>query len=515
MTYLGAYAAAASWPADPAETDAGVRVRFAPAPSGDLHVGSARTALFNWLYARHTGGTFVLRVEDTDRSRVTDASFHAVQDALRWLGLDWDEGPGVGGPFAPYRQSERLETYADAAAQLQEQDAAYPCFCTQEEVKARNAAAGRLRPGYDGHCRDLDPGQVAAGREQGREPVLRFRVPAGTTTVTDVVRGQVTVDHAEIDDFTLTRRDGHPLYLLANTVDDALMGITHVVRGEDLLSAAPRQVLVLGALGVPAGRLPTYAHLPLIVGEDGKPLSKRHGDTAIEAFRAAGTLPAAMVNYLALLGWSPGEQEVLPTAELVARFDLARVSRNPARFDARKLAAVNGDKIRQLPAAELADRLLAALAAEHLLADPPTAAQVARVAVLVPLMQTRMDTVVAAVEQVAFLLVDDAGEPLPLVVEEAAAGRWLVPDQLPVLAAAAAALGSVQPWEPAALHAALEPALVEGLGLSRKKAFAGALRVAVTGRTVGPPLFESMVLLGREVVLRRLGEASARAGGGG
>ncbi|MDQ1671452.1 MAG: glutamyl-tRNA synthetase [Frankiaceae bacterium] len=341
--------------------DATMRTRFAPAPSGDLHVGNIRTALYSWSLARRHGGTFLLRVEDTDRSRVSDEAFDAALDVLRWMGIDYDEGPDLGGPDAPYRQSERLDVYAEAAGRLETSGAAYRCYCTPAELAERREQARKEKrpPGYDGRCRTLTDEQKAAFEAEGRTSVLRFRMPDGSTTWADLVRGEITIDHANVPDFALTRSDGHPLYLLAAGVDDVAMGLTHIVRGEDLVTATPRQLAIYAALGHPQDKWPAFAHLPLIVGNDNSPLSKRNGEVSIAWYRREGFLPEAMVNYLSLLGWSPGgDREFFGVDVLHTEFDLGRVSRNPARFDLKKLEAINGDWIRSLPEADFAARIL-------------------------------------------------------------------------------------------------------------------------------------------------------------
>ena len=355
-----------------------VRVRFAPSPSGDLHVGNVRTALYDWAFARSTGGTFVLRIEDTDRTRVTPEYIGSAQDTLRWLGLDWDEGPAVGGPFGPYLQSERMDIYAEWVDRFLKDGHAYHCYCSQEELAERRQAARKAGgpSGYDGHCRDLTPGQVAAYQAEGRQPVVRFKMPPGSTTFTDLVRGEVTFDHAHVPDFTLTRADGTPLYTLAVAVNDVLMKITHVVRGEDLLSSTPRQIAVYRAMGVEEAQFPVFAHLPYVLGKDGQRLSKRNGVVSVNWYREQGFLPEAICNYLALLGWSPGEnREEFTMAEMAAEFDLARVNKNAAQFDVRKLEAINGDKIRALDPADFAARITPFLAGDGLVATPPTAAE--------------------------------------------------------------------------------------------------------------------------------------------
>src|SRR5918999_330440 len=342
-----------------------VRCRFAPAPSGQLHVGGARTALFNWLFARHLGGAFVLRVEDTEIGRVTEEAFLNLKSSLRWLGLDWDEGPDVGGPHAPYRQSERMAAglYAEVGDDLRGRGLAYPCYCTPEELEERRRAAmaGGEAPGYDGRCRRFV--------EEGRPAALRFAVPEGRdVTVPDLVRGDAHFPGADLRDFVILRSDGTPTYLLAAAVDDHRMGMTHVIRGEDLLPSTPRQMLLFEAFGADP---PRYAHLPLIVGPDRHPLSKRHGSVAVEAFREMGFLPEAMVNYLALLGWSsPDGEEVLSVDEMTQRFDLDRVSHNPAAFDVQKLEWMNGHYIRTLEHDDLAARVTDALAGSGLAVDP-------------------------------------------------------------------------------------------------------------------------------------------------
>ena len=483
--------------------DRTVRTRFAPAPSGDLHVGNVRTGLFSWAVARRFGGAFVYRIEDTDASRATDEAFHAAVDVLRWLGLDWDEGPVVGGPHTPYRQSERFEVYAGVAAQLQEQGAAYPCYCTPEEITARKGARGDKTPGYDGHCRTLDPSEAEGFRAEGREPIVRFRMPEGSTTWDDLVRGEITIDHKDVPDFTILRSNGHPLYMLAATVDDVLMGMTQIVRGEDLISATPRQMAMYTALGVAPEDFPQFAHLPLIVGDDNKPLSKRNGEVSIAWYRRHGFLPEAMLNYLALLGWSlDGEHEVFSVDEMVAAFDLTRVSKNPARFDIRKLEAVNGEHIRQLTEGDLAARLVPMLQAAGVMSDDPGEGEHALLREAIPLIQTRLNRLTDAPDMLGFLFADE------LEIDPAAAAKTLVGEVAHTLVAAKDALEPLDSWTTAAIEEALRAALVEGLGLKPKHAF-GPLRVAVTGRTVSPPLFESLELLGRERSLRRLSEAIA------
>jgi glutamyl-tRNA synthetase len=480
-----------------------VRVRFAPSPSGDLHVGNVRTALYDWAFARRTGGTFVLRIEDTDQTRVRPEYIESALDTLRWLGLDWDEGPGADGPYGPYLQSERLPVYAEWVSRFLADGHAYHCYCTPEELAQRRAAARAAGgpSGYDGHCRQLTPEQVAAYQAEGRRPVVRFRMPAGSTTFTDLVRGEVTFDHAHVPDFVLARADGAPLYTLAVAVDDVLMEITHVVRGDDLLSSTPRQLAVYRAMGVPDERFPVFAHLPYVLGPDGKPLSKRNGVVSVSWYRDEGFLPEAMGNYLALLGWSPGEnRELFTLADLAAEFDLARVNKNPAQFDARKLEAINGDKIRELKPADFAGRITPFLARAGLVADPPAAAQAELIAAAAPLIQERIGRLAEAPAMLGFLF---TGED-EFTVDSGDAARAFNGEAGQALAAAGEVLAGLPSWDTAAIEAALREALVDKLGLKPRAAFGGAVRVAVTGRRVGPPLFESIELLGRERTLGRL-----------
>jgi glutamyl-tRNA synthetase len=489
----------------------GVRVRFAPSPSGDLHVGNIRTALYDWAFARHTGGTFVLRIEDTDRSRVTTEYIASALDTLRWLGLEWDEGPEVGGPYGPYLQSERMDIYREWVQRLLADGHAYYCYCTTGELAARREAAraGGGPSGYDGHCRVLTAEQVKAYQAEGRMPVVRFRMPEGSTTFTDLVRGEVTFDHQHVPDFVLARADSSPLYTLAVAVDDVLMKITHVVRGEDLLSSTPRQIAVYRAMGVPEERFPVFAHLPYVLGKDGQRLSKRNGVVSANWYRQEGFLPEAIDNYLALLGWSPGDnREEFTLEEMAAEFDLARVNKNAAQFDVRKLESINGDKIRALDPADFVSRIIPFLQRAHVIGDPPSDAEVALVTAAAPLIQTRISRLTEAVGMLVFLF---AGAGFEVDAQDAA--KVLTPDAAPVLRAAEAALAEAEPWTAEVIEAALFAALVEpaGLGLKPRVAFA-PVRVAVTGHRVSPPLYESIQLLGRERTLARLAEAAKAAG---
>jgi len=462
-----------------------------------------RTALFNWAYARHTGGTFVFRIEDTDAARDSEESYDALLSALSWLGLTWDEGPVVGGPHGPYRQSERMDIYADVARRLLEGGFAYECFCSTEELEAarEKAMAEKRAPGYDGHCRNLTADQIAAYRAAGREAVIRLRMPDRDLTWDDLVRGPVTFAADQVPDYVLVRANGDPLYTLVNPVDDALMRITHVLRGEDLLSSTPRQIALyeaLAAIGVSDGTTPRFGHLPYVMGEGNKKLSKRDPESSLQMYRDEGYLPEALLNYLALLGWSMGEdREFFSPQELAAAFTLERVSPNPARFDLKKCTAINGDWIRTLQSEDLAERVIPFLERAGVVADPLPADQRAILMSAIPLIQERLDTLAQAVGMLSFLFVD------AVQIEPEAREAM----DVSVVSAALSALEPVSEWTALEIEAALRAALIDGLGLKPKVAFT-PVRIAVTGRRVSPPLFESMEILGREVSLARLRAAA-------
>ncbi len=484
-----------------------VRVRFCPSPTGNPHVGMVRTALFNWAYARHTGGTFVFRIEDTDSARDTETSYQDLLDALRWLGLDWDEGPEVGGPVGPYRQSQRLELYADVASRLQAAGLAYPCYCTPEELEYRREqarAAGRT-PGYERTCRDLTQAQRSTLEAEGRTSALRFRMADADWTWNDLVRGDVTFTREHVPDYVLVRANGDPLYTLTNPVDDALMGITHVLRGEDLLSSTPRQIALYQAfaqIGLGSGITPAFGHLPYVMGEGNRKLSKRDPESSLGMYREKGFLPEGLLNYLALLGWSPGEdREFFSLVEMAEVFDVARVNPNPARFDIKKCTAINADWVRAIKPSDLAERLEPYLVAAGLVEVGDEDAR-AVVAAAVPLIQERMQVLTEAVDLLRFLLVTEA----EFVVDPDEAQRSLTGEALVTLAATRSALLPVLEWTAETIEAALRLALIEGLGLKPKLAF-GPVRVATTGARISPPLFESLELLGRDRTLSRLAAA--------
>lgn len=473
---------------------------MAPSPTGSPHVGLVRTALFNWAFARHHGGTFVFRVEDTDKERSTDESYAAILDLFRWLGLDWDEGPEVGGPYAPYRQSERSEIYTDVLVRLRDGGFTYDCYCTPDEVAERRKASGSKVMGYDGFCRSLTDEKRQAFIDAGRQPVVRFRMPDGEITFDDLVRGDVTFHSDHVPDYALARANGDPLYTLVAPVDDALMKITHVLRGEDLLSSTPRQVALYDALiavGV-AETTPRFGHLPYVMGEGNKKLSKRDPEAHALAYRDQGFLPEGLLNYLALLGWAIGpDRDVFSLEEMVAAFDIADVNPNPARFDLKKAEAINAAHMRLLSIDEMTDRALPYLKAAGVVGDPVSDADTKLLELAMPLVAERINKLTEAADMLGFLFAssveydDDARKSLD---DEAARE---------VVTAARDALAGLEQWSTAAIEEALRSALVDGLGLKPRNAF-GPVRIAVTGSRVSPPLFESLELLGREASLSRL-----------
>lgn len=474
-----------------------VRVRFCPSPTGTPHVGLIRTALFNWAYARHTGGAFVFRIEDTDAQRDSEESYLALLDALRWLGMDWDEGPEVGGPYGPYRQSLRRDIYVDVIEKLLAAGEAYEAFSTADEVESRHIAAGRNpKLGYDNHDRDLTDEQRAAFRAEGRQPVVRLRMPDTDLTWVDLVRGETTFPAGSVPDFALTRGSGDPLYTLVNPVDDALMKITHVLRGEDLLPSTPRQLALYAALiriGV-AEMTPQFAHLPPVLGEGNKKLSKRDPQSNLFLHRERGFIPEGLLNYLALLGWSiADDRDIFGLDEMVAAFDVTDVNSNPARFDQKKADALNAEHIRMLDEAEFTRRL-AEFFATHGHRTGLDDAQFAEAAALV---QTRIVVLGDAWDLLKFL---DEGS---FALDEKSAGKELRPEAVPVLTAAVTALEGLAQWSTPQIEEALKAALIDGLELKPRKAF-GPVRVAATGSSVSPPLFESLELLGRDRSLDRL-----------
>ncbi|WP_253719922.1 glutamate--tRNA ligase [Brevibacterium renqingii] len=467
-----------------------------------------RTALFNWAYAKHTGGKFVFRIEDTDAARDSEESFGQVVEALKWLGLDWDEGIEVGGDNGPYRQSQRSEIYAEVIEKLKAGGHIYESYSTNEEVEARHRAAGRdPKLGYDGFDRDLSEEQKAAFRAEGREPVWRVRMPDEDITFTDLVRGEITFKAGSVPDYVVVRANGQPLYTLVNPVDDALMGITHVLRGEDILSSTPRQIALyesLKAIGV-AEATPEFGHLPYVMGAGNKKLSKRDPESNLFLHRENGFIPEGLINYLALLGWSIApDRDVFSVAEFTEAFDIHDVLPNPARFDVKKATAINADHIRLLEPTDFRDRLVPYLQAAEVLPAEPTDAQLAVLDQAAPLVQTRMKLLAEAPDLLAFLFTSDAD----LVIAED--GMKTLKDSAPeVLAASIDVLEGLEEWTTAKLEEVLSAKLVTEMEIKPRLAY-GPLRVAVSGRKVSPPLFESMEILGKDSSLKRLRALAAQ-----
>jgi glutamyl-tRNA synthetase len=483
-----------------------VRVRYAPSPTGIPHVGNIRTALFGWLFARHEGGSFIVRIEDTDQARYDEQALAGILESLRWLGLDWDEGPEVGGPHEPYFQSQRLEHYQRYARELIEGGHAYECFCSSERLDAMRAEQQRRKqpPRYDRLCRDLSEGEREAKRSEGSAPVVRFRTPLeGTTAFHDLIRGDIEFDNTTLDDFVMLKSDGYPTYHLAHIVDDRMMEISHVLRGDEWVASTPRHVLLYQALGWP---MPQVVHLPIILGPDKAKLSKRHGAVSALAYRDQGYLPEAMFNFLGLLGWSLDDHTVVISREqFIQHFSLERIGKNPAVFDLEKLTWMNGVYLRELPEARLAD-----LIAERLERDLPQSAPrpIDRETVrrLVPLIRERIKRLDEVADMTEGFFTDD----LPYTGSDLLGKRFK--DNTAVaqeaLRASKERIEALDAWEHAALEASLR-ALAEEREMKAGDLFM-LLRVAATGRAISPPLFESMEVLGRERCLRRLDEAVAR-----
>jgi len=480
-----------------------VRVRFAPSPTGHLHIGGARTAIYNWAFARRHRGTFVLRIDDTDPERSTEENVQAILRGMRWLGLDWDEGPEVGGEHGPYFQTQRASRYADGLERMKASGGAYACFCSAEELerKREEARAKGSYASYDRTCRGMSAEDSSARIAAGEPHVWRLAVPEGRGDIvfTDAVRGETSFSASDMDDFVLVRTDGTPTYNFATVLDDIDMLITHVIRGDDHLSNTPRQILVYEALGAD---VPTFAHLSMIWGPDGKRLSKRHGATSVEAYRDMGYLPEAIMNYLALLGWSlDGETTIIDANTLTENFSLERISKNPAIFDAEKLDWMNGTYLREMSAEQFVARMMPVLAEAGLADASDAETRPEWYAALAPLVSERVKRLDEIAPMVRFLFVDD------VAVEEAARDKVLGADgAAATLAAVATVLATVE-FRADEIQAALR-AVPESLGVKPKAVFQ-AVRVAVTGSTVSLPLFESLELLGRERALARITAAQA------
>ena len=485
-----------------------VRVRVAPSPTGDPHVGTAYMSLFNLAFARRRGGQFVLRIEDTDRARYVADSEQQIYDTLHWLGLDWDEGPDKGGPYAPYRQSERTESYRVHVDRLLADGHAYHCWCSTErlaEMREQQQRA-KLPTGYDRMCHGRTREQRAQLPGFSEAPVVRMLIPDDVPLVfEDVIRGEVKAPRP--DDQVIVKADGFPTYHLANVVDDHEMGITHVVRGEEWISSTPKHVLLYEWLG---WDVPAFAHMPLLRNTDRSKISKRRNPAArLSWFREQGYLPEALVNFLALMGYSqPDGEEIFSFEEMTTSFDWARVNTVGPVFDLDKLGWLNGHYVRELSVEDLAGRIVDHLVRRGLLPSEPSEEQRATVLAATPLVNERMQVLSEAEAMLGFLLVDEDA----FALDEGDAGKVLTADAAPVLGASIDALGALPTWDTASIEQALRSALVDGLGIKPKHAF-GPVRVAVTGRRVSPPLFESLELLGRERSLGRLRAGLAHAGG--
>ena len=495
-----------------------VRVRFAPSPTGKLHIGGVRTVVFAWLFARKMGGQFVLRIEDTDRKRYDPDAISTIMDGLRWLGLDWDEGPGleelqrvgvenaeayaVGGPYGPYIQSGRLEMYKQAAEDLIEQGAAYRCNCSSERLEqVREEQRARKKPPmYDRHCRDLPSDAVSPGEPH----VVRLKLPLrGKTVVPDAIRGDVVFKNSTLDDLVLLKSDGFPTYHLAVVVDDHYMGITHITRDDRWISTAPKRVLLYQALGWEA---PVLCHLPLVNGTDGRPLSKRHGSTSVVQFNELGYLPDALFNFLTFLGWAPGEgeeREIFSREELTGLFDLFRINKSPAVFSYKKLDWMNGVYIRNMSEADLLEQLLPFWQKAGLVSEPCPEQELDRLRPIVPLVQERLKRLSEIVELTAFLF----GEVETPSAESLTAKKMTAEQSLTALRRARSVLAEVEPFETEAMEAPMR-ALAGELGIKAGQLF-GIVRWAVTGQRVAPPLFGSLAIVGQELTLARLDAAEA------
>ena len=485
-------------------TGSDVRVRFCPSPTGTPHVGLVRTALFNWAYARHTGGKFIFRIEDTDAARDSEESYEQIIDALSWLNLDWDEGINVGGPHGPYRQSQRSDIYKEVIEKLKATGRVYESFSTPEEIEARNLAAGKdPKVGYDNFDRDLTEEQKAAFRAEGRLPALRVRVPDEDITFDDLVRGEITFPAGSFPDFVVVRPNGDPLYTLVNPVDDAIMQVTHVLRGEDLLSSTPRQIALYHAL-IDAGfttHIPRFGHLPYVMGEGNKKLSKRDPEANLFHHRDRGFIPEGLINYLALLGWSLShDRDVFSIQEMVKAFDVVNVNPNPARFDQKKADAINGDQIRLLSVEDFTARMIPYLQAGNVLSNDPTDVQLEILAAAAPLVQTRMNVLSEAPELLEFLFT-----PASQITYAEDALKGLPENSGEIVAASVGTLELIPEAEFThdRIQAALNETLIEGLELKPRIAF-GPLRTAISGRRISPPLFESMEILGKQDTIDRL-----------
>ncbi|MBA7466934.1 Glutamate--tRNA ligase [subsurface metagenome] len=481
-----------------------IRTRFAPSPTGFPHVGNIRTALFAWLFARHNGGSFIVRIEDTDVTRKVEGAVETILNSLRWLGLDWDEGPEVGGEYGPYFQSQRLDKYQAVARQLVEQGDAYYCYCSPQRLEEMRTEQSRRKqpPGYDRHCRESSQEERSRKEAEGITPVVRFKTPLeGQTKFNDLIWGEMVFENNTLDDFVLLKSDGYPTYHLANIVDDHLMEISHVIRAEEWLSSTPRHVLMYQALGFEP---PHFAHLPMLLGADRSKLSKRHGAVSITEYYEQGYLPEAMVNFLALLGWSLDDRtEILSRQELIDNFSLGRVSRTAAVFNRDKLNWMNGVYIRSLTADEFYEA-----AEPYLMMDKPVGEAVISsgeyVRDILPLVHERAKTLAEVTELAQFFFVEELDYASNLLIGE----NMRRESTTEALKTALQRLEQLKVFDAESLEVLLRPLAVE-LGLKTGQLF-GMLRVAVTGRTAAPPLFQTMAVLGKERCLKRIEAALDR-----
>ncbi len=487
--------------------DKPVRVRYAPSPTGFPHVGNIRTALFNWLFARHTGGKFIVRIEDTDTARTVPGSLEAIIGSLRWLGLDWDEGPEVGGPYGPYMQSQRLPIYQKLAEQLIAAGFAYRCFCTSERLDNMRAAqtAAKLPLGYDRHCRDLSTDERNKLEASGAPSIIRFKTPlTGRTVFQDMLRGEVAFENSGIDDYVLLKTDGFPVYHLANVIDDHLMEISHVLRAEEWLSSTPKHVMLYAALKFEA---PQFAHMPLILGPDRSKLSKRHGAATLTEYRDQGYLQETMLNFLALLGWSLDDKnEIFNRQQLIDIFSLERVSRTAGIFNKDKLDWLNGMYIRTLPVEDLTDRLLPFME-KDLPAEIKRPLDINYVRQLVPLIRERIITLKDAAAYADFFFLDQLEYDSAKLI-----GKKMTEETtLKALKGAENKLSSLASFNTASLEDTLRH-LADDLGIKTGELF-NPLRVATTARDAAPPLFETMAVLGKERCLKRIIAALTKLAG--
>jgi glutamyl-tRNA synthetase len=481
--------------------DSSIRVRFAPSPTGFLHIGGARTALFNWLFARHHDGTFILRIEDTDRNRYQPQALEDIFTSLHWLRMDWDEGPEIGGQYGPYFQSERLNLYGHYAEQLIREGHAYRCYCSSERLEAMREEQMRLKQslGYDRHCRYLTAKERADYEAQGIVPVVRLATPLeGQTHFHDVIRGDSTVDNSTLDDLVLLKSDGFPTYHLGNVIDDHLMEISHIMRADEWLPSVPRHVLLYQAFG---WDIPTYAHLPIILSPDGKgKMSKRFGATAVHEFRNEGYIPEGMLNYLARVGWAYDDKaEFFTREDLIEKFSLEGITKSPAAFSYQKLESINAEHIRLLSVEDLSVRLL-----DYLHQHGVPQAQPDAVARMTPLIQERIKKLSDAIEMTNFFFAEELDYPPDLLVGK----KMTAAESLTALHRTRALLEQCPSFDDATLEPPMY-ALAEELGLKPGVLF-GIVRVAVTGKAVSPPLFGTLSVLGRDCVLSRLASAEQK-----